>query len=296
MPKVSRVSASGGRKSKQRASNDVVARIAPLKPLSEGIKLSLYGRSGTGKTTFWATFPKPILAVIASGGSQPGELLSIDTPEYRKTIDQVALQESSEIRPLTDHIVESGKYQTVVLDHATGLQDLVLKEILGLDELPAQKSWGMAKREDWGQCSLQMKELLRALLNLPCNVVIVAQEREFNVEESGELLTPYVGSALTPSVMGWLNPACDYICQTFIRPRMVEKRATIGGKEVVTMARGSGVEYCLRTGPHDVYITKFRIPRGTVLPDVIVDPTYDKFIKLVKGQSTASSKSKGKKR
>lgn len=251
-------------------------------PDDDGVKINLYGRSGTGKTTLWATFPKPILAIIVSGGKKPGELRSIDTKEYRKTINPKILKGLEQWPGLVEE-AGSGEYATTVLDHATGFQDLTLKEILGLEKLPEQLSWGLASQQQYGQLALQMKERLRTLLDLSCNVVIVAQEREFNTDnDAGGVVMPYVASALTPSVVGWLNPACDYICETFIRPRMEEKVVKIGGKTKRITRRGKGVEYCLRTAPHDVYTTKFRVPRGTPLPDVIVDPTFEKIQELIK--------------
>ena len=118
----------------------VLDRITPLHT-GGNIKLNLYGRSGTGKTTFWATFPKPILAIICSNSAFPGELKSIDTPEYRKTISQVVLEKTSEVLELVDYCHQHPKeFATVVLDHASGLQEYVLKELLQLEEVPAQLS------------------------------------------------------------------------------------------------------------------------------------------------------------
>jgi hypothetical protein len=269
-------------KKRRSKSKSAVDRIAPIS-FDDSLRVNLYGRSGTGKTTFWSTFPKPILAVICSGCARPGELRSINTVANRKVVKQVALEKTDDVRELIDFQREEGQFKTVVLEHATGLQDLTLKEILGLEELPAQGSWGMAKQQEWGQCALQMKETLRALLGLECNVVIVAQEREFNVESEGDLIMPYVASALTPSVTGWLNPACDYIWQTFLRQKTEERQIRVGKKTIAKQQKVKGVDYCLRTGPDAVYTTKFRVPKGRTLPDVIVDPDYAKVNKLIQG-------------
>lgn len=252
--------------------------------LVDTVRMLLYGKSGTGKTTFAATFPDPILWLLCSGGNKPGELRSIDTPENRKRVAPRIISSTSQLKSYID---EAEEYKTVVLDHASGLQDLTLKEILGLEELPAQKSWGMAKQGDYGQSSLMCKELFRALLNCPGNVVIVAQERNFGGEDtSSDIIQTTVSAALTPSVTGWLGPACDYVVQTFLKPKMEKVKANIGGKEHITERRGVGVEFCLRTGSHDVYQTKFRIPRGIKLPEYIVDPSYDKVMALIKGKDS----------
>ena len=267
----------------------VLDRIQPISfEDDEGIKILLYGRSGTGKTTLWATFPKPILSIVCSGSNKTGELRSINTPEYRKTISHVELRHSSEIPVLCSALEGTGQYGTIVLDHASGFQDLVLKEILGLDEMPAQKSWGLATQQQYGQCAMQVKEHLRSLLSLSCNVVIIAQERESNTDaDSGSLLMPSVGAGLSPSIAGWLYTAVDYICNTFIRQQEVIKTTKIGkgeqSKTVETRVRGDGVEYCLRTGADAVYTTKFRMPKGSALPAIIIDPNYDKIMKLVNG-------------
>lgn len=268
-------------------SGNVIDRISPIDfDKDEGIKVLVYGESGTGKTTFWSSFPGPILAVICSGGNKPGELRSVDTPENRKKIKQVTLNESSELKELIEYIPGSD-FNTVVLDHTSGLQDLIMKELLGLDVIPAQKSFGMASQQTYGQCTQMMKEYLRALLGLSINVVLVAQQRTFGGKDDGidpELIKPTVGAGLVPSLTGWVNSACDYCVNTFVQPKFVEKTNMIAGKPVVTRVKEKGVEFALRTGKHEVYYTKFRLPLGNVLPDAVVDPTYTKIMALIKGK------------
>ena len=250
---------------------------------TDGIKLLLYGESGTGKTTFWATFPGPIKVLVCSGGNKPGELRSIDTPEYRKKITPISISSYDQCR---EEITNSEDFATVVLDHASGFADMVLGEIIG-KPVPAQKSWGLATQQQYGQMALQCKDVFREMLNLSGNVVIIAQQRTFGGKEDGgdpELMKPTVGAALTPSLTGWLNPACDYVIQMFKRPKMSKSTVTVGGKSVVTTTRGKGVEYCARTEPHDVFMTKFRIPKGKTLPECIVDPDYDKLVRVIRGE------------
>lgn len=266
----------------------VIGRIRPLGfDDSDGLKVLLYGQSGSGKTTLWGTFPRPILAVICSGSENPGELRSIDTPENREDIDNVALQHSDELLELTRHLksLPGRGYGTVVLDHASGFQDLVLRNILNIEEVPATKGWGFASQQDYGQATIRCKELLRGLISLPCNVVIVAQERIFNDEgKVSEVLKPTVGAGLMPNLAGWLNSTMDYVCQTFKRQRVKVTTEMIGDEEQEVIIPLKGVEYCLRTAPHETFHTKFRIPKGRELPDVIVDPSYDKILSLVKGE------------
>lgn len=267
--------------------------LARIRPISEdrdpSIKIMLYGRSGTGKTTTWATFPKPILAMVCSGGNQLGELKSIDTPENADTIFRVTVNDSSEIRTVLEHVrANPGEYATLVLDHASGLQDLILREITGMEHTPEQKSWGMASQQDYGQCIAQSKELLRMLLTTPGNVVVIAQERAFHSDGEGDgssdVLKPFVAAGLSPSLSAWLNTAVDYICQCYIRQKEVSKTTTVAGKAVVKKEKGEGVEFCLRCAPHETYMTKFRLPKKNALPASIVDPDYEKIANTIIGE------------
>lgn len=283
-------------KTNSRKVKGILDRVTSLQEAipTDGLKINLYGQSGTGKTTFWATFPKKILALVCSGGNKAGELLTLNTPEYHKTIDVLKIESSMDLLAIVKELrANPGTYSTVVLDHASGLQDLILAEILNIEEVPAQKSWGLAKREQWGQVAIQTKEHLRALLGLEnTNVIIVAQERDFGGSENDEEdlgIAPFIASGLIPSVVKWLHPAVDYILNTYKRQKTKETITKVGpkGKEkkIVTTTKVKGVDYVLRTVPHPIYATKFRMPKeSTVVLADIVDPDYNKFMKLVEGK------------
>ncbi len=267
----------------------VLSRIKPISfDADAGIKVNVYGRSGSGKTTFWATFPKPALAIICSGGKQTGELRSIATPTQGKGIKTVTLEEPDELRELVEMQQKTGTFQTVVLDHITDFQNMILKEVLGIDRLPEQKAWGTASQQQYGTTALKMKEYLRSLLDLPCNIVLIGQERVFDLpsdEDSGnELIQPYIASAVTKSVVGWLNPAVDYVVQTFIRPETINKPFKVGKRVKHRIVETGKFEYCLRTNLDAIHQIKFRVPKGHVLPDCIVDPDYDKLMAVIKGK------------
>lgn len=284
MPKVIKQTATKA-KPKPASGGSVIDRIGDIDDGLDGVglKMLLYGGSGSGKTCLWGSFPKRILAIVASGSDKPGELRTIDTPAMRKVVKQVVLSKSEEIRELATYLAENpDEFKTIILDHATGLQDILIREMLGLTEAPVQYTWGLMTRDQWGQVGIQMKEYLRCLLNLSQDVVIIAQERSFGDDNESQLIAPTIGASLTPSATGWLNTAVDYIAQTFKRTKT--ERANIGTPEkpIWTLKPVGGVEFCLRVGPDAVYTTKFRKPKGIPLPDVIVDPDYDKILRVIK--------------
>lgn len=273
-----------------------MGRISPIGfNDTDGIKCLIYGESGSGKTTLAATFPAPILWVIASGGVNSGELRSVDTPENRSRISSVVLNDSQELIEITQAVPSLG-INTLVMDHVTGLESLILREVLGLEEIPAQRSWGLASQQQYGEVAEKMKEHARRLLNQTCNIVLIGQQRPFNGkggEESNaeDGIKPTIAAAVMPSVGRWLFPACDYMVQCFKRPKMKEVRSQIKvGKTVrtqISYVKDKGIEYCVRTEPHEVYQTKFRVPlQGRQLPDAIVNPTYDDLMRIIRGEDT----------
>lgn len=239
------------RKSTKQNPVSVIDRIAPIGFSEEdGIRIGIYGRGATGKTTLAGTFPRPALWIICSGGEKPGELRSLDTPANRKNIKQVVLEKSSEIEELVDFQKQTGRFATIVLDHVTSLQDHILMEVLNLDKLPEQLSWGIATQQHWGQVGVRLKECLRKFCDLGCNVVTIAHEREFNAtSEMQDLIDPCVSYALTAGNARWLEGVVDYTVRTQIQPKMKTVKLRIGGKVVEKQEATRGVNYTIRTGP-----------------------------------------------
>jgi AAA domain len=282
---------------------DVLNRIRPMGFLTAlPIKAMVYGVSGTGKTSFWSTFPSPIIVLLITAREEPGELISIDTEDNRKRIKQVEIYSTEEIRKVLDHIVETKQYRTVVIDHVSGMQDLTLKEILGIDHIPADKHFGIAKKQHWGELAVKTKTFIRPFLNIPnTNVCLIAQERDFIKRGSGDdddapiassddILVPTVGPALIPGLAHWCFSEMDYFVQTCLREQLREVSITLegGGTEVTYEPVRGETDFLLRVKRAGPYMIKFRVVRGRKLPSFIVDPTYEKLLALSQGKSVTS--------
>jgi hypothetical protein len=87
------------------------------------------------KTTFASTAPKP--ALIIKGEEGTNSVYDVEG------IDDVPIFKPDDILEITNSSTVL-KYATVILDTATMVQEMVLAEILGIDELPAQMSWGIS--------------------------------------------------------------------------------------------------------------------------------------------------------
>lgn len=174
-------------------------------------------------------------------------------------------------------------YKTVIVDTVSQLQNKVIQSIKS--NVPESKigHWGTMTKQDWGEASTQLREWLENFRNLECNVVFIAQDRNFSGEDSEvstDVLDPSVGPRLMPSVASALNASVHVIGNTFIRETVKEKvdPKTKKKSDVVV------TEYCLRIGPNSVYVTKVRKPKSIKIPSVIVNPTFDELVGSIKGE------------
>ena len=281
------------KKTTKKTAKGVLGRIESLGfDIAPPLKVCVYGESGTGKTTFCATFPKRSLIILCTGIPGSGELLSIDTAEYRGSIDVAKVEHPDDIRDIVSDQMANEKYETIHLENLPGLQDLRVKEELGLAETPLAlyrkpkkgEAWGLVSKGQWGQINLKTNEALRALLGLKCAVVIVSHERIFNqdAEEYNEFIRPYIGPAATPGITSFLRANCNYLCYTFTQQKRTTKVVKIGKKHIEKSVTTKGIDYCMRIAPGITFRTKFRVPKGTPLPDYIVDPTYEAIKKLIR--------------
>ena len=251
----------------------IVSRIQPIHERETFLAMLIYGRSGTGKTAFASTFPKPALLMdVREKGS--------DTVAQVAGIDLVQVDTWEEFEQLYWYLI-SGKhqYKTVMIDQISQLQDLAMEKVRR-DE--GKQPTDLISKRDWGAISGMMKTWLfnyRDLIDREMHVCMCAHERASSGEEAIEdQIDPSIGPRLMPSVASSVNGAVSIIGNTFIRERFV-------GTERTRM-----VEYCMRIGPHAYYTTKVRTPVGVETPDVIVNPTFDKAMKITHGESIAVKK------
>lgn len=260
--------------------SNVASRIKPIHELPAVLTALIYGRSGTGKTTFSVTWPKPLLLVdIREKGS--------DSAVGTEGVDLLSVQTWEELEELYWYLMEGNhKYRTVVLDQVTQMQDLAKRKCLK-DDGKSEDSVIFSQRI-WGNISSLMITWIvnfRDLQDSGLNVCFLAQDREHAQEEdSGEgQIDPSVGARVIPSVSGFLNAAVKVIGNTFIRERFIQQ------EEKGKTRKQRLVEYAMRIGPHAVYSTKIRTTKGTAVPDVLVDPTYDKVMGIMRSGNTGTS-------
>jgi phage nucleotide-binding protein len=238
----------------------VLDRITSVKALPKVLSMLVYGRSGTGKTTFGASFPTPALLIdIREKGT--------DSIADRDGVDVVSINTWSELEEVFWYLKKEKKYKSVILDQISSMQDVCMEHAMAEEgkEIMSQRLWGVVS-------GLMKTWLLnyRDLVEENINVIFLAHDRASKGEsgEDDDTIDPQIGARLMPSVAGMLNGAVKAIGNTYV-------------KEVFLEDKTRKVEYCMRIGPHAYYTTKMRNPLGTTIPEFITDPTYDKINELM---------------
>jgi hypothetical protein len=252
---------------------------------------ALYGRSGTGKTTLSASWPKPILYlnIKDNGTDSIADVDGIDVKHINTT------EELREVILWLTKQANRGKlsYKTIVLDTLTQLQGIMIKELgekLKVTQKTGKKAgdFGSLRKQDWGVISGDMKAVIMDIRNLPAESVFIAQERIFNMgdeEDDGvDMLMPEVSNRLMPSVNSDLCASVSIVGNTFIRLKVTKEKTK--GQTIRKVEK----LYCLRIGPNEVYTTKIRKPKGIEVPDYIVDPSYKSIKAIMKGKSNGTSR------
>lgn len=247
---------------------------------------AIYGRSGTGKTTVAASFPKPILYLnILDDGTD-------SIAEHGDDITVVNIRSSEDFHNIIQWALEKAakgklKYKTIVADTMTQLQSMLVRELFEDKKKKDKKlqekqpgDWGTMTKQDWGAIAGDMKAAIQDMRNLPLEQVFICQERIFNLgdeEDEDDNLAPEVGARLSPSVKDDLNASVSIIGHTFIRVERKKVKDESGKTVWKTKKR-----FSMHLGPHEIYTTKVRKPKKVKAPDFIVDPTYEDIMAIMK--------------
>lgn len=256
------------------------------------IKMLLYGGNRVGKTTLAAQFTKPLLHVAFEMAPTGGARSIKKVPG----IKYLRLDSTEAGMQLAKELKNDDNFQTVVIDSVTSYQDIVLKEILNLPEVPTQLNWGAVTRDEYRVRSERTREGLRPFADLAKHTVFIGKERDHNPpdKEKPEILRgmqsgSFFAVDLGGATVGWLQDCCDFICRMYMEEvteeRMVKSIAIKGqeSKERKELIGTGKFARFLRLNWHDNYAAGFRCDTPTNIPDVLRDPTFAKLETLIRG-------------
>lgn len=240
----------------------VLKRAKPIKEMGQRNLWVVYGRSGSGKTHFSSTFPKPALYVqIGDDGS--------NTIQETPGIDAVSIDKPSELKTLLGELREEKKYATVIVDTFS----LFVND--WINENVASKGKKMTL-QNWGELKTETEELVKYAHILAGTkiVVLICHENQNVVEGVEDEVLPEIRPSVSKGAMNFLEGMANY----GIHCTILSKTKIVGGKEKVL------TKHVAHIGPNPYYWVKTQKSAKVVLPEVLPDPTYLKIKKLLGGE------------
>lgn len=197
-----------------------------------GLKLLVFGKEKTGKTTIGLSGEQPIYIIDTENGIKPlidlhkgkdytiYDVIRSDTKNFLH-IDETATIEvfgasMAEIRnKVLEYNQRTGKFATIVIDSLSTMWDIMLQwlnvEVLRADGKINKKDVP-ADRRDWKKLNRLYSGLLVQLMNMPAHVILIAQAKEvFDSEDVSDLA---LGKE-APRVQKWTPHQVDAVIKTF---------------------------------------------------------------------------------
>lgn len=220
----------------------VLSTAVPVSSLVEiWIKLCIYGRNRSGKTSLAAEVAKALKKVtgkpalfISAEPDACGGATSISNVEgislirvSAKKLPGDRIHGSAKVVAIANELAENNPFSLVVLDTVTSLQDVIHCELMGLPKVPEVMSWGTVPDGVYQQRAEKLRETIRPLLDLTnCTIIILAQEKDHNASEDRKtsirsklINSMQQGSFMAPSLGStnaqWLSDNCGYVVQIY---------------------------------------------------------------------------------
>lgn len=204
------------------------------------LKVLVVGGPGTGKSQFAATFPSPAYVFDIDGG-----IVSYKGKDF--TYSQFELSNAGYVdftKEFKETLKEAkeGKYQTIVLDSTSSLTDMAMERAMVMDpkrSLTGGPVWNI----HYSMVKHLVESTIKALVSLPCNVVVIAHKEIVKNEEDGTIVAvePLLTGNLSRRIPGLFDEVYyaltkneggkpHWYLQTVPRG-LIEARSRISGRE-----------------------------------------------------------------
>lgn len=249
--------------------SSILDRAQELSEVENHVAMLCYGDQKTGKTVFACTFPKPLLLIDIM---EEGTDSVIDVPGVHK----LSVNSTSDLEDLRFDLEKGSKYKSIVIDQMTGAQAMVIRE---MKEKKNQRPEDVFSNRSYGQLGGWMQQFIldyRNLIQFGYHVCFLAHQKRIEPQvEDDDRLAPEITTALTGSVANFLLGAVSVIGNQYIRESYDKK------------TKETEMQYCMRL-VSGFYRCGIRRPVSAgPVPEYVVNPTFDKIMKLSKGESLA---------
>ena len=236
----------------------LLSNVVPVGELDQRQLWCVYGKSGTGKTAFISSFPKPMLYIqLGDDGTntiRDVEGINVFTPTKVEDVKEILVE-----------LRKDKKYATVAIDTFS----MIVNE--WVDQNVVKKSKRMTQQA-WGDIKTDVEELIKYVQVLAATKVVVVSCHE--VADSFEGLEDEIMPEVRPNLNKGARSYFEGMCNFGIHTTIVEK-------EVTTKSGATSTQnvFAAHLGPNAYYWTKTQKAKEIKIPKIITNPTYDKIIK-----------------
>lgn len=241
----------------------LIDKAVSVKDISTGKLWVLWGKSGSGKTNMLATFPKPIL-YLQYGDDGTGTIEDADD------IDVIVIEDQKHLEGLLEEARLDEHYATVAVDTFS----LFVNE--WIDENAVQKKKRVTQQM-WGDLKTDTEKLIKMAKTLSKfkTVVLTCHEATDVIEGMEDEIMPDVRPSVSKGARTYLESMANFGIHLTVIEKDVER--SDGTTDTV-------IRHAAHIAPNPYYWTKLQKPASIKVPKMVVNPTYDKIMKLMKGE------------
>ena len=140
------------------------------------------GKSGTGKTWYALTAPRPLAILDLEGGS----LVYHSKSTLFEAFDRLQTRSIQEIEAAVKSLESDTHYQSIVIDPITIYYELLQEAYQEKRILKSKNDDAALAMKDWGDIKKRYKSLLTRLINLDKNIIIITREKDVTQEVAGQ--------------------------------------------------------------------------------------------------------------
>ncbi len=195
-----------------------MVQIKKYVPKEQKVKALIYGKSGTGKTFFGGTAPKPLFAAAEDG------LLSVKD----KGVSYAKIKTKKDLIDLFDFLKNTvHDFETIIIDSITEINEIIKA---GIEE----ENKRSIQRADWMIVQKDIKKIFRSFGSLNMHVIIIAQEKHVGDEDKILRIMPSLNGKSSEEICYWT----DIVAYSFIDKEGKHGIMTTPHEKLATKCRG----------------------------------------------------------
>lgn len=240
--------------------------------LSEAVDISklgqrnlwvLWGKSGSGKTHFIATLPKPLLYIqIGDDGS--------NTIANTEGIKAIRANTVERLKQIGEELKTDKTYKSVAVDTFSMLTNV------WIDANATQKKKKMTMQM-WGDLKIETEELIKIFHEVASNhiVALSCHEATDTIEGMDDEVIPDFGPNTTKGSRVYIQGMANYGLHFTLIQKTVTNKKTGEEEEVV--------KHAVHLGANPYYWTKLQVDDSIKIPSIVINPSYAKIINIIQG-------------